>query len=366
MKVFHIISHFDIGGAERVALNIASSDNAQIEYHIVEVVRSRSSVARHLVDECHAHGIHVHRFLFPDWQFRYLPQKIAAWLFPLWFVWLYLRHKPAVIHSHTEIPDTAVYAFFRLFHLFGLRARIVRTIHNNVLWNGMHLTGRRVERFMQSREANVVISQSVRQSYASAYGQYVARLIYNGVDSKQSGNTASNEHSDEQISILFAGRFEEQKGIKTLISIIQQADAERYRFTIVGSGRLEQQLREGLADRTNVEIRPAIANLSSRLKEWDYLLMPSEFEGLPLLPIEAAFARVPVLANRAPGLEETLPEDWPLMVDGNNIEQWLHLFRNVLPTANRTSLADSLYRFAQSRFTLHNMQQAYEEIYLSD
>lgn len=40
MKVFHIISHFDLGGAERIAINIAKSSNKKFEYHIVEVVRS--------------------------------------------------------------------------------------------------------------------------------------------------------------------------------------------------------------------------------------------------------------------------------------------------------------------------------------
>ena len=37
-RIFHIISHFDMGGAERVALNIALSENPDFEYHIVEVV----------------------------------------------------------------------------------------------------------------------------------------------------------------------------------------------------------------------------------------------------------------------------------------------------------------------------------------
>ena len=34
MKVFHIISHFDLGGAERVAASIAKSNTDDMEYHI--------------------------------------------------------------------------------------------------------------------------------------------------------------------------------------------------------------------------------------------------------------------------------------------------------------------------------------------
>ena len=45
-KVFHIVSHFDIGGAERVAVNIAKSPTAGYEYHVVELIRARSQFSR--------------------------------------------------------------------------------------------------------------------------------------------------------------------------------------------------------------------------------------------------------------------------------------------------------------------------------
>ena len=38
-KVFHIVTHFDVGGAERVAVNIAKSRTEGYEYHIVELLR---------------------------------------------------------------------------------------------------------------------------------------------------------------------------------------------------------------------------------------------------------------------------------------------------------------------------------------
>ena len=50
-KVFHIISHFDVGGAERVAVNIAKSKTADMEYHVVELVRARSLFTRVFIRE---------------------------------------------------------------------------------------------------------------------------------------------------------------------------------------------------------------------------------------------------------------------------------------------------------------------------
>lgn len=364
MRIFHIISRLDIGGAERVALNIAGTRATDVEMHVVEVVRSRSGVAESLLRECRAKGIAVHRFVFPDWSFHYVPQKLAAWLFPLWFVWVYLRHRPDVLHSHTEVPDVAVYSFCRLFPWWGRRVRVVRTIHNNVLWSGMQRTGRWVERFMQERKANVAISLSVRESYEKAYGEGVETLIYNGVEAP--GVMVNGEGlkvNGEGLRVLFAGRWERQKGIEALTDIIGMANAERWHFTLVGSGRLENEVRRAAEGRKNVEVLTAIPQLAKHLKEYDFVLMPSLFEGLPLLAIEAGLAAVPVLANRAPGLKETLPEDWPLTVTDNDRGEWKALLERIEQGMDTRALGAELQGFAREHFSLEAMQRAYEALY---
>ena len=40
MRVFHFISHFDMGGAEKVAASIAKSGSEDMEYHLVETMRT--------------------------------------------------------------------------------------------------------------------------------------------------------------------------------------------------------------------------------------------------------------------------------------------------------------------------------------
>ena len=51
IKVFHIVTSFDIGGAERVAFNIAKSKSPNFEYHVVEVVHSDSQFSHLVIDE---------------------------------------------------------------------------------------------------------------------------------------------------------------------------------------------------------------------------------------------------------------------------------------------------------------------------
>ena len=57
MRIFHIITHFDIGGAERVAVNIAKSQTTGMEYHLVEVVRGNGEFSQAFIKGLHDCGI---------------------------------------------------------------------------------------------------------------------------------------------------------------------------------------------------------------------------------------------------------------------------------------------------------------------
>lgn len=370
MKVFHIITHIDLGGAERIAINIAKGGKPSgIEMHVVEVARGTSRMTQSMITEMQEAGITVHRAPLPIlFHWHYVAEKALAWLFPLWFVWLWLRHRPDVLHSHTEIPDIALYATMRLFPFVRPR-KIVRTIHNTVLWTGMSRLGRRIERFMQQRDANVSISQSVSSCYEANYGT-MPPIIYNGVESITPATAAAaplpiREHGKGCLSICFAARLEEQKGVRTLCEVVKRmAGDARYHFYIFGDGTLSHLL-DDLRQQNNVSISGPINGIAVYLGQFDYVFMPSVHEGLATLSIEASLSHTPVLANNAPGLTDTLSTDWPLMVTNNDTEQWLHLLRDVLPTADREALAEEAYRFAESRFTLKRMQEEYNKLYLT-
>ncbi len=70
-----------------------------------------------------------------------------------------------------------------------------------------------------------------------------------------------------------------------------------------------------------------------------------------------------MIANCAPGLSDTLPDDWPLMVSDNNVDDWAALFGSYLPTVNRQQLADKAHSFAVEHFSIRKMQERYEEVY---
>lgn len=360
-RVFHIISRFDLGGAERVAANIAKSGKPGYEYHIVEILRGNSDFTRGFISELTAAGVRCHRSWMPNFHFHFMAERIAAILFPLRFMLIWLRYKPDIIHAHTETPDMCLWAFFKVFPWLQGHCRIVRTIHNTCLWTGLKRFGRKVERFYQRNDANVAISRSVLECYTREYGSHPP-IIYNGVPSVEQEKYDALVKG--KLNILFSGRFEEQKGIAHLIYIIKSLqDMPQYHFHVVGSGKLQCEVEQQLGHLDNVSISKPIFGISRFLGSFDYMLMPSEFEGLPLMSVEASMAGLPVVCSDCKGLCETVPPNWKLVAHGNNHEEYMNIFRNIIPQTDREELRRIAKEFVRERFSLKRMQTGYEDFY---
>ena len=412
MRTFHLITHFSLGGAERVAANIAESQTHGMEYHVVEIMRGRTAYTPKFIAELEQAGVRCHRSWMPDVSFHFLFERIAALLFPLRMLYIMLRWRPDVIHTHTETPDLALYVFSRLFPFMLRRVKIVRTIHNTRLWTGLPRTAQWVEAFFKSNNANIAISDSVRDSYAERFGE-VPPIINNGVaevEQKDYFNTSTpqgvhlsqvhqqhlntstfntqhstnlntstfntqhstnlNTSTPQHLNILFAGRLEPQKGVVVLCEVLKMlAGDARYHFTIAGDGSQRTLVEQTLADiassgkNLNAQLVPPIFGLAGYMQSFDYLFMPSEFEGLSMLSMEASLNRLPVIANACPGLADTLPADWALLAHNNSIDDYRRIFNELLPTADHDALTQQAYDFAKDRFSVRTMQERYEARY---
>lgn len=356
MRVYHIVTHFDLGGAERVVLNIANSKKTNIEYHIFEVVRGKSKFTKLILEEMKCNSINYHRSVITN-------NKIGIIIFPIYFFLYNLFHKkPSVIHTHTEIPDLAIYIYHKLFRLFLPQPKLVRTIHNTQLWNEWKFIGLTIERFFQEKFINIAISRSVAKSYVDSYGGEDLAVIYNGISI--SVQKPFPELKLGKINILFAGRFEYQKGISELIQVILNSNNPFLYFHIVGKGSLSDIISKTLKNKSNVSIYESIYNLSQFLSSFDYLFMPSNFEGLGLMAVEASMHKLPSIINNCTGLNEVFPEEWILKVNNNNVDHYVKILDN-LDEIDRNTLGEIAYSFVHNQFSIQSMQEKYEEIYLS-
>lgn len=353
--VFQIITHLEMGGAERIAFNIAKSENKEFEYHIVEVVRGNSAYTKEMIKELESCNIQYHRSNISN-------NKKAIIFFPFRLKKLYDKYQPSVIHTHTEIPDLSVFIFSKIFP--QTKFKLVRTLHNTVLWQDWNKIESIVEKWIIKNHANVSNSISVTEAYKKKFGTLLdIPLIYNGF--KQSSQSQYEGLNNNKIHILFAGRFVPQKGIESLIQVVEAVNESIFDFTIAGTGPLSELIQTKLGDKSNVKIVPPISNLSSYIGSFDYVLITSIHEGLNSLSIEASYNGTPVIVNDIAGLNETIPSSWPLKVQNNNIDSYKAIFKQ-LPNINQEQLKNMAYDFVDKNFSIAKMQQEYENFYLKE
>ena len=354
MVVFHIISHFELGGAEKVAFNIASSPNKDIEYHIIEVAKGESEYTKNFLQYAKEQGIITHQS-----QIRNVRKAILH--FPFWFSKLVRKYNPDIIHCHTETPDLAVYLSLKSGLVNRTKHKIVRTIHNNQLWNSWKGIGAVVEKYFKTRSEIIAISHSTQNSYKEQYG-LAPDIIFNGIKVPLAKKFPNLDK--DKINILFAGRLEYQKGIDVLLRVIESLnDINNIHFYIVGNGTMKNSVLDSISNLNNVTYYPQIFGLADYLNSFDYIFLPSLFEGLALTTIEASMSGTPAIINSAPGLEETLPPDWPLKVIENNVAAYLQIIKN-LQFYNYEDLKQNAHQYAVKNFNLSSMQTAYENIYI--
>lgn len=356
MRIFQVVTHFDIGGAERVAINIVKSKSLDFTYHLFEVVKGDTDFSSALKKEFQENGIQYHCSPFKN-------RKLAISLFWIWFIKDYLKYKPEVIHAHTEVPDLALWVFRKLAWIFfWMKPKYARTIHNTQLWNEWGKLGDIVESYYLKYNCNIAISTSTRDSYVKRFGGTPPPVIYNGLEEAEQQKFPYLIQG--KINILFAGRLEYQKGIDELITVvIALKEDSRFHFTIVGNGSMEHKMKKAFIGINNVSMYEKVFGLSHFLNSFDYLFMPSNHEGLALMPIEASLAHTPTIINSCPGLKDTMPPNWKLSVNDNSIPDFIDIIANKISTYVYDELAEEAYQFASKCFALDTMQNKYEKIY---
>jgi len=119
--------------------------------------------------------------------------------------------------------------------------------------------------------------------------------------------------------VLCIGRFTPQKRHRTLLIALARLKRRGIapRVQLVGTGPREMSIRR-LATRLGldgtVEFLGQRGDVATLMAAADLLVLPSAFEGLPLVVLEAMSAGLPVVATRIGGTLEALGQDHPWLV----------------------------------------------------
>lgn len=221
----------------------------------------------------------------------------------------------------------------------------------------------------------VAVSPGVMESaiYYGADRAFVT-CIPNGVSVPNSWPKASLAGDGQSpLRAVFLGAISHrQKGVFHLLGILRNAlnQGAHVHLDVIGDGEDFEQLKVSFElelERRNVALHGSMANEEAKriLANADILLMPSYFEGLPIVLLEAMAAGVVPIVSKLSGCTDFVisqGEDGYLIEKGSEIE-----FANAIVNLDQDRqllgrLSERAWRTAANRFGLEQMGKAYLEL----
>jgi len=355
--VMHLLSSFEVGGAEHVALNLARSMDAGS----FRVSACSMSGPGPMEERFRAAGIETAHIDAASGPMRRLRTglRLAA---------LLRRLGVTILHCHNAMP--LVYGT-PAAHLAGVKA-VLCTRHAISL---THKPGQPwlLEKLAKPLTAHyVAVSEFVleRGVRTGRIPATKASVIHNGIDTERFAAPKGGRRRAWPLVIGCVGRLSEEKRHRDLVEAAAALvrDGNDLRLDLVGDGEtrppVEAQVRE-LGVEGRIRFLGMRSDVPELLRGFDIFVLPSRFEGLPLTILEAMASGLPVVATRVGGVPE-LVEDGVngFLVEPQSPAELAAAIRRLVEDADlRRRMGQAGRKIAVERFDLRVAARAHEELY---
>ncbi len=274
--------------------------------------------------------------------------------------------RPDIVHAHGLRAGalTAIALAFVRPGVYDLRPGLVVTVHNAPAAGGVTGAIYRVLELIVARRADslLCVSPDLEERMRATGARRVGRALVPAdpvpVPTVASATVPGNVSAETRAvpdadpgrpTVLAVGRLAAQKGFGTLLDA-----AARWRdmrpepvLVIVGEGPLEAELKRHAARlRLDVRFLGHRDDVPALLASAAVFVLPSVWEGQPLILQEALRAAVPIVATRVGGTPELTGEDAALLVPPGDPARLAEAVRTVLTDP---ALAARLRRAAANR-----------------
>jgi glycosyltransferase involved in cell wall biosynthesis len=215
------------------------------------------------------------------------------------------RFRPDLIHTHHLWLLTSVVRR-SIPHV-----PVVTTCHGSDLRQFQHCPHMRdqVVEGCLGLDAVLALSQAQKQEIESLYGIEGNRIHVVGAGYNDELFHPGEERGTDTIDILYAGRLSRAKGLPWLLAALERIPDLPWRLHLVGGGggpgRADIETQASLlGDRARFHGSMDQAELAGWMRRSHLFVLPSLFEGLPLVLIEAFACNCRLVATALPGVAE--------------------------------------------------------------
>jgi glycosyltransferase involved in cell wall biosynthesis len=199
----------------------------------------------------------------------------------------------------------------------------------------------------------IVISQSMEQLLRKRGIKQPVSIVPNGIPTPPIPKRTAH---DKRFTISLIGRIEfSQKQQEFFVrTFLKHPNLfENCRLLIVGSGPDEEKLKPLIKGHNSIALLPWQTDMEKIYELTDMLAIPSRYEGVPLVMLEALARGIPVLGSRRDGMQDILPQEWTFTPE--SAASLITAFSNV--RKNRPQQMETL----QHQILLENSMEAFKK-----
>ena len=341
MKILQIITLCELGGAQSVVINLANK-LSEVHEVIVAAGEGDGKMFSMLNPKVKQDRLpHLKRALSPVNDF------LTVWD----MIKLYRKYKPDIIHLHSSKAGI-------LGRLAFPSKKVVYTVHG---FDSIRLAYRKflpIERFMQ-RACKAVVGVSKYDEVWMKHERITRNVsyVYNGIlKPSPSKDLIFDIPATYKKTILCIARISKQKKCDLFMSVAKLLP--EYAFIWIGN---QQEVDE---HPKNVFFMGNIPNAGTYCSIADLFMLPSNYEGLPMVILEAMSFGKPVVASNVGGISEIVEND----KNGYTVENVADLFAEKIKyILSNEDVYEKFSNYALERFnkdlTVDKMVDSYLKIY---
>ncbi len=294
MTIVHLSSSLGGGGAQQMVYHLANQSHGTLPTKVISVSKVNTLEGKFM-----AKGIECHFLNIDSFKSSSLVKGIKK------FNTIAKDYDAPVLHCH-QFHGLLIGLAYKVFYRW--KAPIVFTLHSSKaeLWS------RRVILFLTKflRKSDVIFSDNVRLWYLKN-----SDVIANGLDfSTFSPNYDRRLDKKDKFRFLFLGRLSAEKNPEEMITSAQYLIDQGFKdfvIDIVGEGLRRESfeasvISRGLTD--HIKIHGFQENVGTYIDQAHCLVLPSHFEGLPVVLVEAAASLLPIVSTPVGSIPDFLNE----------------------------------------------------------
>ena len=378
MKIFHLITSIDKGGAETHLYSLIKKQVENKNTVLVIYLKGNGYWKKYL----NKIGVQVYKINFDNKFNIYNFFKVFFGLEKL-----VIKHKPKVVHAHlTSMELFGALLKFKLKNKFSfiITKHLDSFFLEASLGRKKFLKGIIFDKFIINQCSKVIcISKQVKnyfqskipysKKYSVIYYGFSSKDFKSSPDIKNKINILKNKYRIQKNDIVLTNiaRHVKQKSLDVLLKAhaIYLKKQKNTKLILVGRGP-ETKYLNNLALKLNTNQNIIWIDSYENIKDIyllsDIFVLPSDYEGLGLVLLEAMSSKIPIIASNTSAIPEIIKNNKNgLLFKRGDYKKLAQKFKQLESYSIKKKLINNGDRFLKKKFNLDNMNSLTFDIYNS-